>query len=41
MGVPLNIDVKLYVQAEQEGKTSDKALEFAKLNEQNMADDQQ
>ena len=35
MGVPLNIDVKLYVQAEQDGKTSDKALEFSKLEEQN------
>lgn len=33
MGVPLNIDVKLYVQAEQEGKTSDKALEISKLEE--------
>ena len=35
MGVPLNIDVQLYVQAEQDGKTSDKALEISKLEEQN------
>lgn len=33
IGVPLNIDVKLYVQAEQEGKTSDTALEISKLEE--------
>lgn len=33
MGVPLNIDVKLYVQAEQDGKNSEKALEFSKLEE--------
>ena len=35
IGVPLNIDVQLYTQAEQEGKTSDQALEVAKLEKQN------
>ena len=36
VGVPLNIDVKLHVQAEQEGKSSDKALKISKLEEQNI-----
>lgn len=35
VGVPLNIDVKLYVQAAQDGKTADKALEISKLENQN------
>ena len=35
MGVPLNIDVKLYTQAEQDGNTSDQALELSKLEKQN------
>lgn len=39
IGVPLNIDVKLYVQAEREGKTSDKALELSKLKEQDTLTD--
>jgi hypothetical protein len=36
MGVPLNIDVQMYVQAENEGKNSEKALEISKLEEQNI-----
>jgi outer membrane protein TolC len=36
IGVPLNIDVQMYVQAENEGKNSDKALEISKLQEQNV-----
>lgn len=36
MGIPVNIEVPLYVQAAQEGKTSEKALEISKLSEQNM-----
>ena len=35
MGVPVNIDVPSYVEAQQEGKTSEKALEISKLREQN------
>ena len=34
MGVPVSIDVPLYVKAEQEGKTSEKALEISKVQDE-------